>query len=249
MAKIVAIHSFRGGTGKSNTTANIAALLAAAGQRVGIIDTDIQSPGIHVLFGLRGGTIGHSLNDYLWGRCSIQQTAHPVLKGLVGGQVFLVPSSIKADSIVQVLRQGYDMQLLTAAFRDLIDTLKLDTLLIDTHPGLNEETLFALAIANVLAIVLRPDQQDYEGTGVALGVARALDVPRMRLVVNKAPADSDLASIKAHVEQTFDCSVAAVLPHSDEMMKLASSDIFALRYPSHSLTAALREVAMQLVES
>src|SRR5262245_53203 len=52
MAKIIAIHSFRGGTGKSNTTANIAALLAADGRRVGVIDTDIQSPGIHVLFGL-----------------------------------------------------------------------------------------------------------------------------------------------------------------------------------------------------
>ncbi|MCB0084063.1 MAG: P-loop NTPase, partial [Caldilineaceae bacterium] len=49
MSKIISIHSFRGGTGKSNTTANLATLLAAGGQRVGVIDTDIQSPGIHVL--------------------------------------------------------------------------------------------------------------------------------------------------------------------------------------------------------
>ena len=52
MSRIVSIHSFRGGTGKSNTTANLAAILAASGRRVGVIDTDIQSPGIHVLFGL-----------------------------------------------------------------------------------------------------------------------------------------------------------------------------------------------------
>ena len=50
--KIVSIHSFRGGTGKSNTTANLASQVALAGKRVGIVDTDIQSPGIHVLFGL-----------------------------------------------------------------------------------------------------------------------------------------------------------------------------------------------------
>ena len=49
MSKIISIHSFRGGTGKSNTTANLAGLLAAEGRRVGVIDTDIQSPGIHVL--------------------------------------------------------------------------------------------------------------------------------------------------------------------------------------------------------
>ena len=52
MSKIIAVHSFRGGTGKSNTTANLAALVALAGHRVGIIDTDIQSPGIHVIFSL-----------------------------------------------------------------------------------------------------------------------------------------------------------------------------------------------------
>ena len=53
MSKIISIHSFRGGTGKSNITASIATLLAAEGRRIGIVDTDIQSPGIHVIFGLK----------------------------------------------------------------------------------------------------------------------------------------------------------------------------------------------------
>ena len=41
MAKIVSIHSFRGGTGKSNITANVAAQIAMQGHRVGVIDTDM----------------------------------------------------------------------------------------------------------------------------------------------------------------------------------------------------------------
>ncbi len=65
MTEIVSIHSFRGGTGKSNLTANLAATLASQGQRVAIIDTDVQSPGIHALFGLEGDQITHSLNDFL----------------------------------------------------------------------------------------------------------------------------------------------------------------------------------------
>jgi septum site-determining protein MinD len=52
MSKVISIHSFRGGTGKSNTTANVAMLLAAKGRRVAVVDTDVQSPGIHVLFGI-----------------------------------------------------------------------------------------------------------------------------------------------------------------------------------------------------
>ena len=70
MAKIISTHSFRGGTGKSNTTANLAVLVARAGNRVGVIDTDIQSPGIHVIFQLAESRVKYALNDYLWGKCA-----------------------------------------------------------------------------------------------------------------------------------------------------------------------------------
>jgi MinD-like ATPase involved in chromosome partitioning or flagellar assembly len=145
-----------------------------------------------------------------------------------------------------VLRQGYDIALLTAAFRDLSVSLALDVLLIDTHPGINEETLFSLAISSTLVIVLRPDQQDYEGTGVTVEVARSLEVPDMVLLVNKAPPALDPAAIRARVEAAYGCRVAAVLPHSDELMSLASTDIFALRYPDHPISIVLRGLAAQI---
>jgi septum site-determining protein MinD len=252
MARIISIHSFRGGTGKSNTTANLAALLAIQGQRVGVIDTDIQSPGIHVLFGLAGAEISASLNDYLWHGRDIKDTAldmTPSLNGSASGKLFLIPSSVKPGEITRVLREGYDAQRLTQGLRRLVETLRLDVLLIDTHPGLNEETLLSLVISHALLIVMRPDQQDYEGTGITVKVAQSLQVPRMLLMINKTPPALDPAAVKARVEQVYGCHVAGVLPHSDEMMTLASSDIFALRYPDHPLTAALREVATQLVES
>lgn len=91
MARIVSFHSFRGGTGKSNITANVAAILAKSGKRVGVIDTDILSPGIHVLFGLDESQIVYSLNDYLWGRCEIQQVVLDVTQNLetaVSGKIY-----------------------------------------------------------------------------------------------------------------------------------------------------------------
>ena len=141
MSRIVAVHSFRGGTGKSNATANLAAVLATEGRRVGVVDTDIQSPGIHVLFGLDEMQVGHSLNQYLWGKCAIEPTAHDVtgLLGQVGrGKIFLVPCSIKAEEIDRVLHESYDVSLLNSGFRDLVKALDLDDLMIDTHPGLNQ---------------------------------------------------------------------------------------------------------------
>jgi len=249
MAKIFSIHSFRGGTGKSNTTANIAALLAAEGQRVGVVDTDIQSPGIHILFGLSGEKISHALNDYLWGNCNIEQAAHdvtPLLGAPVSGQVFLIPSSIKPGEITRVLREGYDAQLLTRGFRRLIDELGLDVLMIDTHPGLGEETLLSIVISHTLVVLLRPDQQDYEGTGVTVQVARMLKVPHMALMVNKVPPTFDATAVKAQVESAYQCPVLAVFPHSDDLMALASKGIFALRYPDHPLSALYRQAAASL---
>lgn len=249
MSKIISIHSFRGGTGKSNTTANIAALLAMDGARVGVVDTDIASPGIHVLFNLDEGDMTHSLNDYLWGKCTIEQAAQDVtghVGGEIKGQIFLIPSSIKAGEIARILREGYDVGLLNDGFRDVIERLKLDYLLIDTHPGLNEETLLSIAISNALVIIMRPDQQDYQGTAVTVDVAKKLDVPKMLMLVNKTPTSLDFDDVRTRVEQIYNTKVGAVLPHSDEMMTLASSGIFSLRYPDHVVTKGLRSLVDQL---
>lgn len=259
MSKIISVHSFRGGTGKSNTTANLAALLAAEGLRVGVIDTDIQSPGIHVLLGLKEEDMQYSLNDYLWGKCDIKQTAYDVTKNLGAsvpgqvlaipkGQVHLIPSSIKVGEIARVLREGYDVGLLNDGFTGLVRELKLDVLMIDTHPGLNEETLLSIAISDALVVIMRPDQQDYQGTGVTIEVARKLDVPRMMLIVNKMPMTFNFDEVKERVEKTYNCPVAAILPHSDELMTLASAGVFVLHYPDHPITQKLRQVARMLME-
>jgi MinD-like ATPase involved in chromosome partitioning or flagellar assembly len=252
MSEIISVHSFRGGTGKSNTTANLAALMAAQGLRVGVVDTDILSPGIHVLFGLEEDDMVHSLNDYLWGKCAIEEAAVDVTSRLpspIKGKIYLIPSSMKAGEIGKVLREGYDVGLLNDGFQDLSEQLKLDVLLIDTHPGLNEETLLSIAISNALIIIMRPDQQDYQGTSVTVEVARKLGVPILLLVVNKVPQAFDFGAVKSRVEQTYRAEVAAVLPHSDEMMALASAGIFVLRYPTHPVTTELRRVADRVLSA
>lgn len=250
MSKIISIHSFRGGTGKSNTTANLSLLLADQGFRVGVVDTDIQSPGIHVLLGLEPNDMRHTLNDYLWGKCELVEAAHDMsshlgLKG--GGQIFLIPSSMKANDIARILKEGYDVGLLNDGFNNVLDDLELDVLMIDTHPGLNEETLLSIAISDALVLIMRPDQQDIQGTAVTIDVARKLNVPNLLLVVNKAPEVYDFDQLKRDMEKVYECPVAAILPHSDEMMVLGGKGVFSLNYPEHPVTLKLKQVAAQLM--
>ncbi|HMO60018.1 MAG TPA: MinD/ParA family protein, partial [Roseiflexaceae bacterium] len=154
----------------------------------------------------------------------------------------------RTSEIARILREGYDVGLLNDGFHRLVEELGLDVLVIDTHPGLSEETLLSIAISDILIIILRPDQQDYQGTGVTVEVARKLDVPQLLLLVNKVPTSFDFTAVREQIEKTYDAEVVAVLPHSDEMMTLASAGIFVLRYPDNVVTASLQQVANRLAQ-
>ncbi|MGL5875171.1 MAG: MinD/ParA family ATP-binding protein [Xenococcaceae cyanobacterium] len=270
--KIVSVHSFRGGVGKSNVVANLAATMALQGKKVGIVDTDIQSPGIHVIFGFDEEKIQYSLNDYLWGYCQIQDTAYDVSHVLHGmsnvysngnvysnshgkynranvgeGSLYLIPSSIKAGEIARILREGYDVGRLNDGFQELLSCLNLDYLLIDTHPGLNEETLLSIAISDVLVVILRPDRQDYQGTAVTIDIARKLEVPKTMLLVNKALSTHNFDVLQREVQNTYNVSVAGIVPLSEELVQLASSDIFCLRYCDHPFTRVVTDVAREII--
>jgi MinD-like ATPase involved in chromosome partitioning or flagellar assembly len=251
MPKVISIHSYRGGTGKSNFVANLATTVAALGNRVGVVDTDVPSPGIHNLFCLEPEQIGKTLNSYLWGESSIQEVAYDVSANVsVGGvgKLFLVPSSVKADDIARILKDGYDVKLMNDGFRNLVKGLQLDYLFIDTHPGLSKETFLSIAISHILILILRPDKQDYQGTAVTIDVARQLKVRKMMLAINKVHSKLNLDALKQKVEETYGERVTGVFPLSEDMVQLASEGVFCVKYPEHPVSQEFRKVAQQIVE-
>lgn len=250
MRQIVSIHSYRGGTGKSNLTANLATAVALQGKRVGVVDTDIQSPGIHILFGLDDKQVTRAVNDYLYDQCPIKDTAYHVSPAEVtaaGGQMFLVPASMKAPDIARVLKEGYDVEKLNAGFEQLLEDLNLDFLFVDTHPGMNEETLLSIAISDWLILILRPDRQDYLGTAITIEVSRKLGVPNLVLVVNKVLASMDQSALRKDVERSFAAELGAVLLLSEDMLRLGSTGIMSLKFPDHQFTRAVADLAARMV--
>lgn len=254
IGKIIAVHSFRGGTGKSNLTSNLAVSMAKQGKRVAIIDTDLHSPGIHVLFGLEDERMDRTLNDYLWGRCTLTEAAYDLShlllpqNGTPTGTLSLIPASAKANDITRILREGYDRELLFAGFRETIRDLQLDFLFVDTHPGINEETLHAIAVCNSLVVVLRPDYQDYLGTAAIVELGRMLSTSEMLLVVNQALPNFDVPMYREQLETAYGVPVAAVLPFAQEMMHLASSAVFSVRYPTHPLSQAVDRISDRIIQ-
>jgi MinD-like ATPase involved in chromosome partitioning or flagellar assembly len=223
-----------------------------------MIDTDIQSPGIHVLFNLGEDAGRYALNDYLWGRCKIRDAARDVTASAIGNldesadrpRLFLIPSSMNSNEIAKILAEGYDVAKLNDGIHELMapEELDLDFLFIDTHPGVNEETLLSLAVSHLLLLIMRPDNQDFQGTAVTVELARQLEVPEMYMVLNKVPPGTDPHTLRQHVASLYETPVAGVLPLNSEIVRMASGGIFVNRFPDHPFTVELRRVAEKVMD-
>jgi len=244
LGKIVVFHSFRGGTGKSNLTANLAAYAAMRGRHVGVIDTDIQSPGIHILFGLGGTKLRYTLNDYLRKRCTIDKAAvdlTPQLK-VKPGSLHLIPASLNANDISTIIREGYEVTDLRQGFKRIIQDKQLDYLFVDTHPGLDQETLLTIATTDLLFVVMRLDRQDFLGTAITLELAKKLGVPTTYIVLNQCPSIYDFNQVKYDVEREFKVPVATAIPLFTRLIELGSRQLLVRVAPTHLFTRHMEDL-------
>ena len=245
---IIAIHSYRGGTGKSNVTANLAVELARSGYHIGVVDTDLPSPGVHILFNRDEPET--TVNRVLHGMGTVAEAALDVTPSEIesSGSIHLLAGSPKPAEIARIVSEGYQIDRLIEIYKEFCSEKKLDFLLVDTHPGINEPTLMTVTASDLLLMLLRPDKQDYQGTAVTVDVARKLGVPRLRFIVNKAISSLDWSSLATTIEHTYGDQVLAVLPQSDEMMSYGGSGLFCLQQPSHPLAISLREIAQAVIQ-
>jgi MinD-like ATPase involved in chromosome partitioning or flagellar assembly len=249
LTRLIAINSFHRGAGKTFTAVNLAVALALKGWKVAVVDADLQSPGVHNQFGIPEQIVDYSLNDYLDGRSSIQQATYnitPQLKADLPGQVFLTPASIHFPDIVRIVRQGYDLDVLSAGLADIGDKLDLDAVLIDMHAGIDEQSLELIALSNTLIIVMRLEKQEYQGTGVTVDVARKLEISDVKLAVDQAPSIYPYAQIEQQVQEAFHCPLLMSVPHAQEVMQ-PGGGVFVLNHPQHPVTAQFTRAAESLM--
>ena len=181
MTAIVAVHSWRGGTGKSTVVARLAWVLAARGLRVGMVDVSLHAPGLHEALDIDVSSFRLCLWDYLRGVCEIEDARHD-LSGLLparGGRLFLVPARTDVEAISLYAASGrYDAGLLHEGFHRLIGVLELDALLIDTHAGADHEALHAIASSDVDILVTRVGSAEQRSAGLAASVSTSSAGPR-----------------------------------------------------------------------
>src|SRR4030065_2671357 len=98
MNKIIAVHSYKGGTGKTLLSVNLAAALAKKGKKVCLFDLDFRAPSLFAI--LKMENIQCWLNDYLNGACDINKVIMDFSSRISGDCKFFVGFANQATEAI-----------------------------------------------------------------------------------------------------------------------------------------------------
>lgn len=170
--EIVAVHSAKGGVGKSTTAANLAVTLARLGMDVGLLDADIYGPSVaHLL-----GDVGQPLAS------SKVEKALPLKRH---GVKFLSMTNVTADDAPVIWRGPMVMSALNELLR-MVDWGDLDLLIVDMPPGTGDVVLGigqTVPISGVVTVTT-PQEVSLADTRRGIHGFEQLQVPSLGLVEN-----------------------------------------------------------------
>ena len=168
MGKIVALHSYKGGTGKTLLSINLAAMHANKGGSVCLLDLDFRAPSLHAAF--KTNSAEYWLNDYLNGACEIKKVLIDLtrvysikgrfLVGLANPTTEAIREMSAKDRKWEMKALGRLLSLKTA----LLNDMQLDYLILDTSPGLQYSSINAIVSADIVLVVTGMDASDIQGT-------------------------------------------------------------------------------------
>lgn len=176
MTHCIAIHSYKGGTGKTTIAANTAALLVKMGKKVAILDLDVYAPSLHNYFKINPKKW---INDFLDNNADIYESVIDMTEILFKddqkqnnftGRLYTGFSNPSRDAIFK-FEMGNGTDYWKKQFRKLvflreqiITKLDTDYIIIDTSPGIRHWSINALSISDKLILTMKMDDLDIEGT-------------------------------------------------------------------------------------
>jgi MinD-like ATPase involved in chromosome partitioning or flagellar assembly len=193
--KIILIHSFKGGTGKTLTSINLANLLSSQGKRVLLIESDFTMPAFHSIFSKYKPDI--YLNDFLRETSTIiDQFIYPDGDAELG--VIFCDDQFRTDDKIHYNDQNW-FRAKKNQLHNTFENLNYDYIVFDCQPGPHLFTINLITLANEIILMLRPDIQSIQGTKILLERIYSKSIrinsentPKFSLLFNQVPQFKDI---------------------------------------------------------
>ncbi len=168
MSKIIAVHSYKGGTGKTLLSLNLAATFAKNGKKVCIFDLDFRAPSLFSI--LKAENVECWLNDYLNNSCDAENVLLDLSRKISGNGKFFAGFANPATEAIRDMSakdRKWEMRALgrlLALKKTLLEDQKFDYLFFDTSPGLQYSSINAIVAADFVVVATTGDRSDVDGT-------------------------------------------------------------------------------------
>jgi len=221
------------------------------GKRVAVIDLDLEGPGLHVIFGISDGEIRATINDVLQRPIPISDVVLDLTPrlGVESGCLLFCPAGHRLEEILSMVDTGFNFSRFKAVLNNLASEYRLDYLLIDSHPGIEKDTILSMAVCDVVVLLSRVDHQDMFGSGVMNEVASQLRKPVV-LILNMIPSsvgEKESKKIGEKIASLFNLQVLTALPFNSDVFENLSRGVFVLEHEKDPMTRKFTEMAENMI--
>lgn len=209
MGKIIIVASGKGGTGKTTTSANLGAALAARENLVALVDMDMGLRNLDVLLGLENSIV-YDISDVIEGACTLDEA---LIKDTRYENLYFIPApqtrgaaELKDEDVHRIWQQ------IAARF---------DYCIVDAPAGVDGGFLYAAMSADSAIIVTMPELTALRDADRTISVLEDYGVTDIKVVINRVRADMIDWGIMMNMDDCVDMlqvPVLGIIPDDDELI-------------------------------